>query len=374
MQAHAAVALPLVLALEPVAGTAPARPTLTRDEASALAAHVADDLVRLLPDLAHTRLALAGALFDLVELLRPGFPVWSTLEELARRLPQAQLAQVVAFGSRDGRMPVQPLQPDPAFAQGPLRLLPIVLLAPAALADTLRQTLETELVGRGEAGTVCADALMRLFDVRLEHARYLTRDDLLALACVQYEHVNLAPLWTLLETALLDPSTGVTTQSARGLELALTAGTVRVSSPARWLEGQHGDGAQRRHAFAGAIFELRQYAALLEAHGLALALDGGSPAPAGLLLERFPAPTTAAPSRAYAHTAPGLGIVAVSVAQDTAETNRPHPLAHLYPLAPAALGELRALLAAQFGIEAWDSGPIALTDQGRLGVPGAALH
>ena len=40
---------PGVLALELPAGVAPARHTLSRDEADALARHVADDLPRLLP-------------------------------------------------------------------------------------------------------------------------------------------------------------------------------------------------------------------------------------------------------------------------------------------------------------------------------------
>src|SRR5574337_1810037 len=97
-------ALPVLLALEPVAGQSAARMTLSRDEAAELAQWVAADLLGLVPEVEHARLVLAGALVDPVELLRPGFPVWVTLDELARRVPSEQLENVVAFGNRDGNM------------------------------------------------------------------------------------------------------------------------------------------------------------------------------------------------------------------------------------------------------------------------------
>jgi hypothetical protein len=79
---------------------------------------------------------------------------------------------------------------------------------------------------------------MRTLGIRLEHVRYLSRNDLLALTCVQYEHVNLAPLWTLLEAALLTPYRDESALSARGLALHYTNGKVFAQSPTQWLAGQ----------------------------------------------------------------------------------------------------------------------------------------
>src|SRR5690242_7036967 len=90
-------ALPAVLALELSPGEHSQRLTLSRDEAAELAALVADDLHALVPKIAEARLTVGGAVFDAVELLRPGFPVWATLDELARRVPRGQLENVVAF-------------------------------------------------------------------------------------------------------------------------------------------------------------------------------------------------------------------------------------------------------------------------------------
>ena len=379
MEAHTLLALPLVLALEPLTGERPPL-SLGRDAAAALAARVADDLHALLPQVRETRLALAGALFDPVELLRPGFPAWATLEELARRVPRGQLDNVVAFGSHDGRMPAPALQPSAEFADGPLRLLPLCLLAPEALAAELARQLEIQLVGRGEAGALTADWLMRTLGIRLQHVRYLSRNDLLALTCVQYENVNLAPLWSLLEAALLSPDRAESALSARGLALQYARGEVLAQSPAQWLAAQLGDVAQRAHDYAGIVFELRQYAALLDAHRLPLRLQPGSAqtteAASGYLLETVAAAEAAgAMPVLLAHEAPGLGVVTVSVVQQAAGRNA-RVLAHGYPLAPAALGPLLARLAARYGVaaELHALGRVVLDERGALGAPAVTLH
>jgi len=380
VEAQALLALPIVLALEPVAGEASPRTTLSRDEAAELAELIAADLHALVPQVGAARLALAGALFDQVELLRPGFPVWATLDELARRVPRGQLDNVVAFGSHDGHMPAQPLEPSPIFADGPMRLLPLSLLAPAALAEELSELLEVHLVGRGEAGTLTADWLMRTLGIRLEHVRYLSRNDLLALTCVQYEHVNLASLWTLLEAALLTPQHAESTMSARGLSLQYADDKVLAQSPAQWLAAQTGDVAQRAHDFAGIVFELRQYVALLDAHQLPLLLQPAAQtkteAGAGYLLETLAAVEPGYESPAlFAHEAPGLGVVALTVAQ-RGDGGAARALAHGYPWQPQALGPLLALLADRYGIapELHALGRVVLDERGQLGAPATALH
>ena len=377
VEAQTLVTLPVVLALELVTGEPPPRMTLNRDEAAALAERVADDLHTLVPQVDAARLALAGALFDQVELLRPGFPVWATLDELSRRVPRGHLENVVAFGTHEGRMPAQPLEPSTVYADGPMRLLPISLLAPPELAEELSEQLEVQLVGRGEAGTLTSDWLMRTLGIRLEHVRYLSRNDLLALTCVQYEHVNLAPLWSLLEAALLTPYREESTMSARGLALHYGDGKVSAQPPSQWLAAQTGDIETRAHGFAGIVFELRQYAALLDAHQLPLSLQGATETlDAGCLLETLDTVEPGYdPPALFAHEAPGLGVVAITVAQ-RGQGGQARALAHAYPLQPQALGPLLALLAERYGApgELHALGRILLDEQGRLGAPAAALH
>ncbi len=380
MEASSLVALPIVLALELSPGDKPDRLTLSRDEAAELAALAATDLHALVPQVAQCRLAVAGALFDAVELLRPGFPVWATLDELARRVPRGHLDNVVAFGTHEGRMPAQPLEPEPTYADGPMRLLPLSLLAPEELAEELAGRLEVELVGRGEAGARTADWLMRALGVRLEHARYLSRNDLLAMTCVQYEHVNLAALWELLECALLTPYRDESVMSARGLALKYAGGTVVAQSPSDWAAVQPGEPAQRAHDLAGIVFELRQYAALLQAHQIELSIASAEAAAveagSGYLLETFGAPDPSyGEARLYAHEAAGLGVVAVTLAE-RGENGRARVLANGYPLQPRALGPLAAVLAERYGLpaELHALGRIVLDDAGRLSAPTPSLH
>jgi hypothetical protein len=385
VEAQTLLALPVVLALELADGQPAPRLTFNRDEAAELAQFVAADLQTLVPLVDQARLALAGALFDQVELLRPGFPVWATLDELARRVPRGHIENVVAFGSHDGHMPAQPLEPSPPFADGPMRLLPLSLLAPEALAEALSEQLEVQLVGRGEAGALTADWLMRTLGIRLEHVRYLSRNDLLALTCVQYEHVNLAALWSLLEAALLTPYRDESAVTARGLSLRYAGGKVYVQSPSRWLTDQPYDAgtdqAPRRHALAGIVFELRQYAALLDAHQLPIRLQSAMDhaddlAGRGYLLETLAALETGYESPAlFAHEAPGLGVVAITVAQRV-EGGQARALARGYPLQPQALGSLLTVLSDRYGIaaELHALGRIVFDEAGALGAPAAAVH
>lgn len=380
MEAHTSLALPIVLALELAAGETSPRMAFDRDEAAELAALVAADLHTLVPQVGQTRLALAGALFDQVELLRPGFPVWSALDELTRRVPRGHLDNVVAFGRHAGQMPVPALEPSATYAEGAMRFVPMSLLTPATLADELAEYLEVQLIGRGEAGVRTADWLMRTLGIKLEHVRYLSRNDLLAVACVQYEHVNLAPLWALLEVALLTPEREESTMSARGLALHYADGQVVAQSPAQWLAAQSTEEAQRAHDFAGILFELRQYAALLEAHQIPLLLrpSVGQPvaADSGYLLETLaPAEPGDEPPLLFAHEARGLGVIAITVAQRS-PAGRTRVLAHGYPLRPQGLTPLLDELAHRYDVpgKLQALGPVVLDDRGQLGVPALASH
>lgn len=370
------IACPAVLALELAGDGTPGRLELTRDEAQVLAALVADDLRALLPGIEASRLAIAGALFDGVELLRPGFPVFATLEELARRIPRVTDAGgVVAFGTHDGHMPAQPLVPDPAYAGGPMRLIPWMVLAPASQAEDMANAMEVELVGRGEAGTATADFLMRTLGMRLEHARYLSRNDLIALTCVQYEHVNLAPMWTMLEAALLTPYKEETAVGSRGLPLRYAEGRVGVPGPSSWFARAGNKGADARHEFAGTLFELRQYAALLAAHHVPLHLEGESTQTAGYLIEPIAmADPALPPPMLYAHEAAGLGMAAITVAQPA--PGKARVLAHGYPLAPDALAPLLDALTERYEAtqEIHALGRMLLDADGALSAPAPALH
>jgi hypothetical protein len=390
---------PGVLALELSAGAAPERLCLTRDEAAELAAHIAADLARLLPadaagEGAHgadpvklgaqgADLVVLGALYDQAQLLRPGWPLFAELADLAQPRSVAQPdghRQVMAFGSHDGEMPSPLFLPEDQLGTGSMLLLPWMLSAPAQLAQALGQRMERDFVAKGEAGSRTADFLMRTLGIRLEHARYLTRHDVCALCCVQMEHAGFSALWQMLECALLAPEREAEALSSRGRHWRYDQGAAHCALPdyAGWLaqQGHVLAAAERAHGYAGWLFELRQFAALLAAHDLPLRLDGAA---AGLSLPtRIIAEADAAlpPPQLYAHEARGLGLVVVSVAQPGAS---PRLLAEAWPLDAAGVEAGIAELAQRFGATAGLQrlgGIVLNADASDLAVPAGAprLH
>lgn len=370
MQPDDLVSCPGVLALELAPGEQPGRLSLERDQAEALAGFMAEDLAELLPGIEQGKLVVAGAHFDSTELLRPGFPAYTTLDGLAARMEGG----VLAFGTSDGHMPAEPLRPDPALAGGALRLVPWTVMVNPQLAETLGPLMEVELVGRGETGTRTADFLIRQLGIKLEHARYFSRHDLLALVCVHYEHVNLAPLWQLIEAALLSPDSEDDVLSAHGLAWRYTESHATAQTPGQWLTRHAGKSAgNAAHDLAGIVFELRQYAALLSAHHVPLAFASGEhDVETACVTETLAQPDPAlGPVRLYAHEAPGLGVIALSVAQR--QGRRVHMLANTWLLSPN-LKQVRQQLAETWACDAEPTylGRPWLDDDGHLGVPSEA--
>lgn len=371
---------PAVLALELVPGSLPAQRSLDRAAAEAIGGLLAADLQRLLPGAEAAHLAAAGALFDPAQVLRPGFPLFADLGDLATRaLPPAAAPQVIAFGSHAGSMPSDALQPSTALGAGPLLLLPFSLFGPAATLAPLGARMEQEFLARGEAGTALADALMRRFGLRLEHARYLTRHDLCALTCVQLEHAGFAAAWEVLEAALLAPESTQTALSARGRRWRYADGAAHTASPAyaAWRADQGAQVAteEAAHAWAGALFELRQTLALFAAHALPVRYDGGEEVAGGVIATHAAAEAALPAPHLVAHEAAGLGTVAVCAVQ--AAGTQVRLLAEAIPLRPGAAAALSGELAARYGCAATPQAlgrvlldPAAAT----LTVPSDALH
>lgn len=278
------------LALETAAP--PLHAVLARDAAETLGQHVAVDLPRLLPGIERVDLALAGAHFDPAELLRPGWPVHAALADLARRAPGTQRGRVIALGAHEAAMPLPALQPDPALQGGPLRVLPFVLLGEAADIAELGRAMEERLLETGMAGAGTALYAQSAFGAKLEHARYLSLHDLLAMIAMQYEHAGLPTLWPLIETALLAPEGEEWLDAPPEPLLHYTGGEVRIAEfdADAWAAfAPQDDDAARRMAWRAFQARQRQYAAVLGAHGIAVRavpVRGAADARAALSLSR----------------------------------------------------------------------------------------
>ena len=250
------------------------RDRVAQADAGRLAAQVAADLAGFHAEAAVLDLVLVGAHYDPVELLRPGWPLHHELVQLSARAPRDAVAgpRVIAFGAHDGRLPGV-LPPSPDHAGGPLRLLPFVLTRDAAAEAQVGDAFERDLVETGMAGARTALLAQELFGLRVEHARYLTLHDLLAMTALQYEHAGLAPLWPLLEAALLDPAREAWLDAPPEPLAHYADGEARIAlfSPSAW-HARYAPGlddqARMQRGFDLFQARQRQFAAVLEAHGV----------------------------------------------------------------------------------------------------------
>ncbi|MEN1925381.1 hypothetical protein [Luteimonas qiangzhengi] len=260
------------LALERVAAEAPGALSLAQDKAGALAALVARDLAAFTADVGDLDLCMVAAHYDPAELLRPGWPLHEELAQLSARAPGDAGGRVIAFGSHEGKLPGT-LTPNPAMAEGPLRLVPFVLTGPAEAVDTVGETFENQLLERGMADAGSALLAQEAFGLQVEHARYLTLHDLCAMTALQYDHAGLSRVWPILETALLAPQKEAWLDIPPEPLLRYADGEVRIAmfSPDHWRRHYGGDEQDEARLARGYMhFEgrQRQVTALLQAHGI----------------------------------------------------------------------------------------------------------
>lgn len=266
------------LALELTPGTTADRQVLAPAAAGDLAALVARDLAKLVPEAARLDLGMVAALFDPVELLRPGHPLHAELERLVARAPGAAGGRVIGFGADAEGLPAT-LRPESAHASGPLRLLPLLLRGDATVVATVGEQLEQVLLDTGMAGADTALLAQHGFGASVEHARLLTLHDLAAMMALQYEHAGLAPLWPLLEAALLAPDSEQWLDTPPEPLMRYHAGGVRIAllDAEAWAEGGFAptpaDPARLTRAFERFQMRQRQLAAVLDAHGIPVTYD-----------------------------------------------------------------------------------------------------
>ncbi|WDJ47189.1 hypothetical protein JH286_20760 [Xanthomonas campestris pv. campestris] len=263
-----------VLAMELTGGTAPTRGALAPAQAGMLAERIGRDLAQWIPEVRALELSVAMAHFDPAEVLRPGWPLHRRLEELHARAPgRDEGPRVLAFGAdAHGEIPL-PFQADAQLTGGGLRVLPFLLSGDPQTLATVADAMEEVLLAQGMAQADTALLAQESFAARIEHARYLTGHDLAAMMSMQYDNQGLAPLWPLIEAALLAPQTEEWLDQAPEPVLRYVGGEVRIAlfDPAGWCDhyAHERENCERlRGVYEQYLARQRQMAAVLEAHGL----------------------------------------------------------------------------------------------------------
>jgi hypothetical protein len=320
---------------------------LEKAGAEQLLAHVAADLKALLPDISGCSLITAGALFDQTQVLRPAFPVFAALEQVALRHNGPFRPGLVSIGAESGRMPVAALQPLEDIPLGLLQLLPIVVHGPKGRVEELGQAMEYRFLEEGQVSAHTANGLKTAFDISVNHARLMTLTDLNAMLRLQLEHFGFLPLWELLDAALGGRSEPLDVTSGSGQSWSWRDGAVHSTFQTfdHWAVAGEGSGMMAAHqglavAYAEWTRELRQYLTTLTAHGLEVrfhlpgqkdSLEGG------YFCEKGANPPVSGSSAVTEHSYGELGTIAVTAAVEG-------QLEHYYPLNPGGLNDINAHL------------------------------
>lgn len=263
------------LALELSGGDAPQHAALAQAHAGELAEKLARDLAKLVPQVATLELTFFASHFDPAEALRPGWSLHRRLEELQARAPgKDEGPRIIAFGAdANGDVPM-PLQANPDLLGGALRVLPFLLTGDADVIDDVGAQFEEILLERGMAGADTALLAQNGFGAKIEHARYLTLHDLLAMMALQYQHGGLDALWPLLETALLEPQAEAWLDAPPEPLLRYAGGEARMAlfTPHGWRKHYAPDSdiddPRLTRAYDHFLARQRQLAAVLDAHGI----------------------------------------------------------------------------------------------------------
>lgn len=322
----------------------PAR--LDKAGAEQMLSHVAADLGALLRGITGCSLIAAGAVYDQVQLLRPGFPVFRALEAVAPGDDRGFTPGLVSVGTEGGAMPRAELEPLRDIPLSLMQLLPVVLHGPAAAVREIGQAMEYRFLEEGQLSAHSAAWLETAFDVRISHARFMTLTDLSAMLRMQLEHFGFLPLWELLDAALNDPRAGLSVTGRHGQSFTLRDGAVHAGFESfdHWANRGAGAGLpalrqQLAAAYADWTREMRQYATTLAAHGLPLRFEG--PGGEALTGSWFREPglheATEADAAVTEHSFGDLGTIAITVVCDGRTEN-------YYPLAPQGLNDIHERL------------------------------
>jgi len=322
--------------------------TLDSVQSEQMLAHLSADLRALLPGVTACSLIAAGAVYDQTQLLRPGFPVYHALEAVAGEgLKHAESSRftprLVSIGAKQGSLPVAELQPLPDVPLSLMQLLPVVLHGPPAAVAELGQAMEYRFLEEGQLSAHSAAWLETAFDVRINHARFMTLTDFNAMLRMQLEHFGFLPLWQLLDAALNGAGSAVSVSDRQGQVFELRDGVVHAGFQTfdHWANAGAGAGLpavrqQLAAAYADWTREQRQYAATLAAHGLPMRfhLPGADrPLEGSWFCEAGLHAAGDADSAVTEHSYGDLGTIAITVVRDGRTEN-------CYPLSAQGLNDI----------------------------------
>ena len=323
---------------------------LSKSAAEQLLAHLATDLANVFPEIEPCDLAMASSLFDQTQVLRPGYPIFAALSERIEHSRTSDSKRLrVAVDPKDESHPEPRLESDPSTPPAILQILPLCVEGPAEVMAVLEDDMEHRFLEQGQLSAHSAKSITAQFGIELNHARFMTLTDLLAMLKLQLEHFGFESLWRLIFAALEETDDIVPVRGTQRHAFEFGNGCVQTHFETFDYWAHSGDGkklqasaSELAEAYAAWTIEYRQYLATLQAHSIpVIQYQAGQAEPlqGTYLVESSSNTCSADVSEITEHSAEPLGVLAISRVIDGHQQN-------YYPLSPEGLGDIHEALRA----------------------------
>lgn len=246
---------------------------LNKENAAELAQLIAQDLDKALGGIRELGVIVPGAIYDQTEIIRSGFPIFSTLQEVYVEAccKEAFTANIISLGTSDGVFPLQSLVPDASIPPAPLALIPFALIGPEEQIEALRQQFDDTLLKQGGVLEQTQTFIQKQFALTSVNASYISLAGLCALLQTHLSAIGCDTLWDILEGALFRPEEPTFTKIDNGNAFLYSANSIYVPflSFSAWVKNRR-DVVEDKliSGYTDWIKTYRQYIAGLDAHGL----------------------------------------------------------------------------------------------------------
>lgn len=176
---------------------------LDKDISTLLINQISKMLILSYPNITQTSMIGVGALYDLSQILRRGFPIFKTLDNLVISALKGHefKPSCVAIGTKDQ---FSILEFNPAMAlRSPLLILPICFIGKAEI-NNLSNNLENTLMQEIKVEAAFKEDIEDKFGISIANIGFATLADMLGLLASQLISIGLEPIWNLLKAALFD--------------------------------------------------------------------------------------------------------------------------------------------------------------------------
>ncbi len=199
--------------------TSPMQFMIDKKHIQVIANEVSALLLQTYPLLQQTSMIITGALYDQSQIIRPDFPIFKALGDIAHSATQGHTftPRCIAIGGDDS-FSVPVLNPEKKL-QAPLAILPILLLGKHNDIESLTSDLEETLMQDVKITSAIKQKIENSFGCKIINLGFATLADTMGMLASQLIQIGLEPIWHLLKSGIFNTQSSYLAQLDTGHRL-----------------------------------------------------------------------------------------------------------------------------------------------------------